>query len=154
MAKRKSGRSTSRLAECEKERDELRERIKYITADFENYKKHIDREKVQFEKAANERLIKALLQTVDDLKRSVSAIKAEETRKGVSMIYDNMMKTLHDFGLKRIESVGKMFDPYYHEAMMSKKSGKKSGIILEEMLPGYMLNAKVIRHSKVIIAKD
>ncbi|MCD6496622.1 MAG: nucleotide exchange factor GrpE [Candidatus Aenigmarchaeota archaeon] len=154
MARQKVSKSGRRLAECEKERDELRERIKYITADFENYKKHIDREKDAFEKAANERLIKSLLQTVDDLERSLKGISDRETRKGIKMVYDNLMKTLRESGLKRIEAVGKMFDPYYHDAMMSKKSRDEDGTILEELLPGYMLNSKVIRHSKVIIAKS
>jgi len=128
-------------------------RIRSGPTERENYRKHTDRDKDEFEKNANERLITGLLQTVDDLKRSIGEIKDDKARRGISMIYDNLMHILGGFGLKRIDALGKMFDHYYHEAVLSGKSGKEDGTIIAELVPGYMLNSKVIRHSKVKIAK-
>jgi len=143
-----------KLAEKDNEIAELKNRTKYMQADFENYKKHIDREKAEFEKGANEGLINELLVIVDDLERATEKIKNNTTKKGIEIILCNLMALLEKSGLKRIEAVGKKFDPYYHEALLSEPSEREDGTVLEELKKGYMLNAKVIRHSKVKIARN
>jgi len=143
-----------KLAEKDNEIAELKNRMKYMQADFENYKKHIDREKAEFEKGANEGLINELLVIVDDLERATEKIKNNTTKKGIEIILCNLMALLEKSGLKRIEAVGKKFDPYYHEALLSEPSEREDGTVLEELKKGYMLNAKVIRHSKVKIARN
>jgi len=143
-----------KLAEKDNEIAELKNRMKYMQADFENYKKHIDREKAEFEKGANEGLINELLVIVDDLERATEKIKNKTTKKGIEIILCNLMALLEKSGLKRIEAAGKKFDPYYHEALLSEPSEREDGTVLEELKKGYMLNAKVIRHSKVKIARN
>jgi molecular chaperone GrpE len=142
------------LKKKSKQIEELESRIRYLQADFENYRKQIDKEKEEFERQANERLIKEMLGITDDFERAVERIKDKQTKEGMEMILKNMMNLLEKKGLKRIEALGKKFDPYYHEALLSEKSDKEEGTILEELQKGYMLHSKVIRHSKVKVAKN
>lgn len=119
-----------------------------LKADFENYRKQLDREREQFAGLAGEDIIVELLGVVDDLGRA-----ADRGDEGVELIHKNLIKILEDNGLKRIECVGGKFDPHYHEVMMQEESEQEEGTILEELQVGYMLKDKVIRHSKVKIAK-
>lgn len=151
--------STNKKSPCKKINDngevieELRNRIKYLQADFENYKKQIDKEKAEFQKNANEKLINDLLQILDDLERSIPEIKDNKTRTGISMVLSNMKKVLECNGLKQIEALGKKFDSCYHDAVIAEKSEQEEGTILQELERGYLLNSIVIRHSKVKISK-
>jgi len=111
-----------------------------------------ERDKIGIIKNANERLVTNLLPIVDDMENAINKIKDEEIKKGIVIIHDNLLKILKDNGIKQMETIGKKFDPYYHEVLMKKKSDKEDGIILEEIQKGYMLNNKVIRHSKVKIS--
>ncbi|HIE34180.1 MAG TPA: nucleotide exchange factor GrpE [Candidatus Altiarchaeales archaeon] len=132
---------------------ECKDQLLRNQAEFENYRKQLDREKEQFMKTANENLIKDLLEIIDTMEIAINNIKDKETAEGVGNIYKKFMKILEYHGLKKIDAIGKKFDPYYHEAFMQEKSNKPEGTVLEEFQPGYMLNFKVIRHSKVKISK-
>ncbi len=120
-----------------------------LKADFENYKKQLDRDKEQFARLANEELIRELLNIVDDMERAIG----DKEVNGFRMIHKNFIKILERMGLKRIECLEKKFDPHYHEVMYAEESEQEAGTILEEFQAGYMLKDKVIRHSKVKIAK-
>ncbi|RLI94307.1 MAG: nucleotide exchange factor GrpE [Candidatus Altiarchaeales archaeon] len=143
-----------KLKEKEREYNELRENMLRLQADFENYQKHMERERERFVKLANQNLIRDLLDIIDGLEMAISSLKKkdEESAKGFEMIYKNLMKILENHGLMRIDAIGKKFDPYYHEVVMKEKSDKEEGTIIEELQKGYMLNLNVIRHSKVKIA--
>ena len=125
-----------------------------LRADFENYTKHLNREREAFMKLANEDLVLKLLGIVDDFERALPLITDRKAQEGVSMIYRNFVKILEESGLKKIAAVGKKFDPYYHEALMQEDSPEEDGMILAELQVGYILKDKVIRHSKVKIAKN
>ena len=77
----------------------------------------------------------------------------DEFTKGVELIYAQFFTTLEKIGLKKIDTKDKMFDPNYHEVLMNEESDKEKDIILEEFQIGYMLGDKVLRPSKVKIAK-
>ena len=124
--------------------------LKYLQADFDNYRKKFDKEKEDIIKLANENLIKELIVIVDDFEISLNEVNDEKTRKGLELIHKNLLKILDKHGLKQIESVGKKFDHNYHEVLM-KENSDKDGIVLEEFQKGYMLKNKVIRTSKVKI---
>ncbi len=126
--------------------------LKYMQADFENYKKRFERERENIIRLANERLIKQLLPIIDDFERALESMKNEKDKKGLSLIYKNFLNLLEKNGLKKIEALGKKFDPYYHEAILKEKSEKEENTILEEIQKGYTLNSKVIRHAKVKVA--
>lgn len=134
--------------------EERLEKLKYLQADFDNYRKNFEKEKEKIIELANENLIKELLVIVDDFEKAVQSMENEKNKEGLEMIQKNFFKILERHGLKKIESLGKKFDPYYHEALLKEKSDKEDGMILEEIQPGYMLKSKIIRHSKVKVADN
>jgi molecular chaperone GrpE len=70
------------------------------------------------------------------------------------MLHRNFFKILESNGIKRIEALGRKFDPYLHEAVSIEKTEKEDGIILEEIQPGYFLKSKVLRHTKVKVGEN
>ncbi|OYT42461.1 MAG: nucleotide exchange factor GrpE [Candidatus Altiarchaeales archaeon ex4484_43] len=151
---KKRGKRGKTKKELEAELKEKEEDILRLRADFENYRKQLNREKEEFAKIANEKLITQLLDVVDNFERAISTINDKETMKGIKMVYRQFYKILEENGLKKIEALGKKFDPYYHEVLMREESDKEDGTIIEEFQTGYMLKEKVIRHSKVKVAKN
>ena len=133
--------------------EERLNQLKYLQADFDNYRKKFDKEKEDIIKLANENLIKELLVVVDDFERSLIQIQDEEIKNGLLLIYKNLIKILEKHGLKKIESIGQKFDPNYHEVLMKENSDKEDGMILEELTKGFILKSKVIRPSQVKIAE-
>jgi molecular chaperone GrpE len=143
-----------KLAAKQKELDEYVSRLKYLQADFDNYRKALDREKECFERQAIERLTRELLVVIDDIGIVTGRAAEPLVRAGLEMLLKNLMKVLERHGLKRIENpAGKKLDPHLHEAVMAEESEKEEGTVLEELQPGYSLNGKVIRHTKVKVAK-
>lgn len=125
-----------------------------LQAEFENYQKRVDRERDEFVRYANEKLILELLNIVDDFERAIPSLREKGIdTTGIVMIYTNFMKILENEGLKKIDCIGKKFDPYYHEVILQEEAEKEDGTITEELQKGYMLNSKVLRHSKVKISK-
>ncbi len=142
------------LDEKTKVADERLDQIRYLQADFENYRKSLDREKAGLESNANMGIVKDLLPLLDDLEAAVGKSGNSEAREGYGLMLKKLLDILSKAGLSTIESVGRKFDPYYHEVMMSTESDKPEGTILEELQKGYMFNSNVIRHSKVRISKN
>ncbi len=140
------------LTEQKKAAEELQNRLKYLQADFDNYRKKFDREKEMIITLAEERLITDLLTTVDDLDRMLQMPNDVVQKEGITLLYKNLMKVLENHGLKRIESVGKKFDPYFHEAYCMEVWDGESDIVLEEFQTGYVFKTKVIRPAKVKVS--
>lgn len=134
--------------------EERLNQLRYLQADFDNYRKSLDREKEQIIELANESLIKELLVVLDDFERALQSMKEGKDKEGLLMLYKNFYKILENHGLRPIEALGRKFDPYYHEAVLREKSDREEGTILEELQRGYMLKSKVIRHSKVKVAEN
>lgn len=132
----------------------------YLAAEFENTKKRFERERENIVKYGSERLLSSLLDVVDNLDRSLAAIKLDQDEKvknicvGIDMVRNQFIEVLKKNGLTQIESIGKTFDPNFHEAMCEKEvEGKNVSEIIEEFQKGYILNGRLLRASKVIIAK-
>ena len=124
-----------------------------MQADFENYKKRVEKQSLELNKYIKAEVITKILPTLDSFELALKNSKdKEEFKKGVELIYSQLFQTLEDMGLRPIESNGK-FDPYKHEVLLTEKSDKDDGAILEELQKGYILEDTVIRHSKVKIAK-
>jgi molecular chaperone GrpE len=136
---------------------ELTDTLQHLQAEFENYKKRVDKENCEFVKIANEDLIRALLPIIDNFELALKSSKAKDDfYKGMELIYSQLVEALHTQGLRAIDCLGKKCDPYYHEVLLveeSKGTNEPDNTVVEELQKGYVLNDKVIRHSKVKIAK-
>lgn len=134
--------------------EELTETLQRLQAEFENYKKRAEKEKQEIVKYAEERLIISILPILDSFELALKNTGNKETfTKGVEMIFAQLYSALESRGLRPIEATGKIFDPYKHEALMKAFSEKEEEIVIEELQRGYMLNNRVIRHSKVKISQ-
>lgn len=138
---------------------ETKERLIRKAAEFENYKRRTENEIQSILKYASEPIVKKILTIADDFERSLSHIKPDSDSssiaEGVKLIYDKFMKILGEFGIEKIESVGKNFDVTYHEALLQQSDPTQPPhVILQEILPGYMYKDKVIRHAQVIVNED
>ena len=132
--------------------------LKYLQADFENYKKMVAREREMYEMRATEELIKSLLPLIDNLEIAIASAKQNEDRasfvEGIELIYKDLMAVLGEEGLKPLKAVGEKFDPYKHEVIMTViDNGLPEDTVLEELEKGYMLGSKVIRTAKVKVSK-
>ena len=142
--------------DLEKQTREAEERLtqlKYLQADFDNYRKWSEKEKASIIALANENLIKDLLVILDDFDHALPSLELEKNREGMQMIQKKLVKILAEHGLHPIECVGKKFDPHFHEVICKERSNEESNTILEDIGKGYQLKSKVIRPSKVKIAE-
>lgn len=142
------------LEEQTRQAEERLDQLKYLQADFDNFRKWYAKEKDVITSLANERLIQDLLVILDDFERALPAIEQEKNKEGMRMVYKKLVKILSDYGLEPIECVGKKFDPNIHEALCRERCGKEAGTVLEDLGKGYRLKSKVIRPSKVKIAEQ
>ena len=143
------------LDEKTKLADEYLSRLKYLQADFENYKKMVAREREMYEMCATETLIMNLLPIIDTLECAIaSASNNTSFEEGIALIYNDLITVLGKEGLESIAAVGEKFDPYKHEVIMTAiDDDHLEDTILEEFEKGYMLGSKVIRTSKVKVSK-
>jgi molecular chaperone GrpE len=133
--------------------DELTDTLKRLQAEFENYKKWSAKEKAEFVKYANADMISQLLPVLDSFEIALkNTSDKDKFLEGIKIIYAQLHSLLEAEGLRPIKSVGEKFDPYKHEVLMKGESDKEDDTILEEFQKGYMLNDKVLRHSKVKIS--
>jgi len=128
-------------------------RLKYLQADFDNYRKWSQKEKEAIIALANENLIKDLLVILDDFDQALPSLEMEQNREGMQMVQKKMVKVLKEYGLQPIDDVGKKFDPQFHEVVYKVRSTDEANTILENLGKGYQLRSKVIRPSKVKIAE-
>lgn len=129
-------------------------RLKYLQADFDNFRKWTEKDKAALVVLANENLILDLLVILDDFEQALPSLEQEQNREGMAMIQKKMVKILRENGLESIECLGKKFDPNFHEVICTEKCKEEPKTILEEFGKGYLLNSKVIRPSKVKIAEQ
>lgn len=146
------------LEEKNKLAEDYLSRLKYLQADFENYRKMAAREKEEFTKFANEALIIKLIDVYENLERAIENGKKSEDKgallQGIELTYRQLKEVLEKEGLAQIKAVGEKFDPFRHEALMQEaKENCEDGTILEEFQRGYALNNRVIRYSKVKVNK-
>ena len=148
----------SREAELEKERDNYKDLLLRRTAEFENFRKRTDRDRVAQSEAAAADLMTELLPLVDDLERALQADPgsegAEAYRRGVELIHRQLSEVLRKRGVKVIEALGADFDPHFHQAVSYEPAaGRPDGEIIEEYRRGYMLSDRLLRPSMVKVAK-
>ncbi len=146
------------LAEKEKQIEELKEKMLYQQAEFENFKKMKAREKQDVLRFGNETLIKELLPVIDNLERAIEhAGKTEEAKsiaEGVALTLNGFLKVLEKSDVTRVEALGRTFDPNLHEALyQEEKYGVEPGTVVGEFQKGYVMDGRLLRPSMVSVAK-
>ena len=126
-------------------------------ADFENYQRRKEGENKELIEFAREVAVAKLLPTLDTLQQGLLHVpddlsKMDEWKNGMAGTLKQLDSVLAELGVKKIEAVGKKFDPNFHEAVR-EVPGDEDGVVVEEYQTGYELNGKVIRPSQVVISK-
>ncbi len=143
--------------ELKKELAEEKDRYVRLNAEFQNYKKRVEREKTDLVKFANERLLSDFLTVLDNMDRALenSADSPDDKlREGLVMIEKSLKDLLEKNGVEEVEAKGEEFDPELHHAVMTEEvEGTDEGIVLDVLQKGYKLKGKVIRPAMVKVSK-
>lgn len=147
----------TQLEEKARESAEYFDKWLRLRAEFENYKKRMQREKADLLKFGNESLLKALLPILDNLNRAIEHGKnAKENSSlldGVEITCKEFLNTLEKFGVKPIEAAGEVFDPEKHEAILQKESDLDRNRIIAAVQNGYSYHDRLLRPAKVVVSK-
>ncbi|MDQ3171902.1 MAG: nucleotide exchange factor GrpE [Acidobacteriota bacterium] len=145
-------------AQAAAERDAFRDQLLRARADFDNYRKRVERDRAQMIARASEDALRDILPVVDDLERALAADPGEASgsfHQGVQMIYKQMLDVLARRGLEPIEAIGQDFDPNIHEAVAYEPAaGRREGEIIGELRKGYRIGDRLVRPSMVRVAQE
>ena len=138
--------------------EELEDRTKRQMAEFENFRRRTEKEKATMFDMGARSVIEKMLPIVDNFERGLATVPEDEANKGfadgMNMIYKQLVQELDKIGVKPIESVGKEFDPNFHNAVMQVESEEyESGVVAQEFQKGYTYNDVVIRHAMVAVVQ-
>lgn len=136
---------------------DLTDRLKRSMAEFDNFRKRSEKEKATMFDMGARSIAEKILPIVDNFERAMVAAPKEGDGKafadGITMIYNQLKKTLEDLGVKPIDCVGQAFDPNFHNAVMHvEDESLGENVVAEELLKGYMYKDSVLRHSMVKVA--
>ncbi|SPQ01114.1 Protein GrpE [Candidatus Sulfobium mesophilum] len=135
---------------------ELNNKYLRLYAEFDNYKKRVNRDKEELSRYSNESLLYALLPVLDNLELALKHASCDPNTgvvQGVEITLKELQRTLEKFGLKRIEADGKEFDPAVHHAMMQvEREDMEEKMVAEELRAGYLYHEKVLRPSLVSVS--
>ena len=142
--------------EVSKDEEELNTRYLRLAADFQNYKKRVEKEKGDIYAYANEKIVVELLDVIDNFERALEHSKDnnESFAEGMNMIFKQFKGVLEKSGVEEMDAIGVEFDPNIHHAVMTENSVEyKSGEVTQVLQKGYILNKKVIRPAMVKVAE-
>jgi molecular chaperone GrpE len=148
-----------KVESLEKEAKEAHDRLLRVSAEFENYKKRSAREMNDFRKFANESFVKAMLPVIDNLDRAIESSNNEKHTdrsmvEGVNMTLKEILKVLEQFGVKRFDSLGNIFDPGLHQAVMQEETKEHDdNSVIKELQKGYMMHDRLVRPAMVVVSK-
>ncbi len=146
--------NSEEFEKLKEEYNELDDRYKRMFAEFENYKKRSQKEKEGIYGMITGDVVASMLPVMDNLQKAAEA-KSEDIgyQEGVKLVYRQFAEALKGLGLEEIETVGKRFDPEFHEAVSHIEDNTKGEQeIVQEYRKGYKIGNKVVRHSMVIVA--
>jgi molecular chaperone GrpE len=148
-----------KVESLKKEAAENHDRLLRVAAEFENYKKRNAREMNDFRKFANESFVKAMLPVVDSLDLAIASAGNDQQAnssvvEGVTMTLKEIYKVFEQFGVRPIESIGKTFDPAFHQAMMQEETeAYPENTVSRELQKGYMIHDRLLRPAMVVVSK-
>ena len=146
----------SSLNEARQQIDELNERVVRLTADYDNFRKRAQRDKIEARQFANQGILEKLLPVLDNFEMAIIAVKDADpsVRDGVQMIYDQLLGVLKTEGVEPVDAVGQQFDPNMHEAISQEESDEvEEGKVINQIQRGFILNDRLVRPARVIVAK-
>jgi molecular chaperone GrpE len=135
------------------------EKAKYLKllAEFENFKRRNKQEIDTNNKYRDQKFAEDLLPVLDNMERALSIEGDSEAftslKKGVEMVYNDFSNAFYSHDITEIKSVGEVFDPNFHQAVMTEPSDEESGIVIEEFQKGYVLKDRVLRPSMVKVSE-
>ena len=137
---------------------ELNDKYLRLHADFENFRRRTNKEKTDLLMYGNKELLLKVLPVYDDFERALDLMQKADNKEaimdGVNLIFNKFTNILQQAGLKEIEAKGQDFDPELHEAItMVHMSPEMKGKVVDQVQKGYLLNDKIIRHSKVVVGE-
>jgi molecular chaperone GrpE len=141
--------------EVSKDEEELNTRYLRLAADFQNYKKRVEKEKGDIYAYANEKIVVELLDVIDNFERALGhSAENESFAEGMNMIFKQFKGVLEKSGVEEMNVVGEPFDPNFHHAVLTENSVEhESGNVTQVLQKGYLLNKKVIRPAMVKVAE-
>ena len=146
------------LAEAQRERDEYLDHLRRERAEFENFRRRANKERMDALDRGAEQVISKLLHVLDTFGFALQAARAnpdDQLSKGVEMVHTELVNTLRQSGLEEIEGIGAPFDPLHHEAMMQVEAEEPADdpYVVEVLRPGYRFKGRVLRPASVKVAK-
>jgi len=141
----------------QREKDALQDRLLRTAAEFDNYRKRVDRERRELAEYTTAEVLKDLLPIVDNFERALQAPATSETdafRKGIELIHKQMLELLKKRGITPIEALGTDFDPNFHQAVIHEVSdAHREGEVMAELQRGYLIGERLLRPAMVKVAK-
>lgn len=135
---------------------ELRQTLMRRQADFENYRKRVEKERAEDQKRATAHLIEGVIPVVDGFEHALAAHREAEYetyRRGFELIYKQLVDHLTRLGVERIDPTGKPFDPHLHQAMeRTETTDYEDGTVIQVFQPGYVYHGRVLRPAMVSVA--
>jgi molecular chaperone GrpE len=144
------------IKSLKQELEECRDRALRQAAEFDNFRKRKNRESAEWVRSARETLLRELLPVVDDFDRlfHTGSSNNDAQWKGVVLIHEKLLNILRTQGLTSMDSLGKPFDPDYHDALLTvARDDVEPGTVVEVHEKGYLMNDRVLRHAKVVVSK-
>jgi molecular chaperone GrpE len=148
----------AKLSQTESERDEYLDTLRRVQAEFENYRKRVIKEQTALVDRATSGLVEQLLPVLDSFELALKNLDSagsddiESVRKGVELVYAELLGVLEKAGLSRIEAEGKPFDPNVHEAVM-QEDGDGEPVVTVVLRTGYTLKGRVLRPAMVKVTR-
>ncbi len=151
-----SARADAEMAKLAADLEELRQTLLRRQADFDNYRKRIEKERFEDSKRATARVIEGLIPVIDGFEHALAAHREAEYdnyRKGFELIYKQLLENVTKLGAERIDPVGKPFDPHLHQAVdRAETTEHADGTIMQVFQPGYLFHGRVLRPAMVRVA--
>lgn len=149
---------TDQLLEKDEELHALNDKYLRLAAEFDNYKRRVQRDQQDTIRFANEKLFKDLLPTLDNLERALQSGREQDRieglLEGVNLTYKHFLDTLQKMGIKQVSSVGEVFDPAKHQAVGQVESTTiPENVIVDEYQKGYFVHDRILRPAMVTVAK-
>jgi molecular chaperone GrpE len=149
----------SELDKLKAELDAHKDKYLRLQAEFDNFRRRSAKERIELMQTAGKDVISDMLEVMDDAERAQKQLETTDdinlNREGINLVFNKLRSILQSKGLKPMETVGKEFNPDLHEAITEIPAPTKdlTGKVVDEVVKGYYLNDKIIRHAKVVVGK-